>query len=137
MEINSRDLKADEAISMFDALATIGEVDAFIEGDERKTVINAAEERRKALTPSMPKGGEVKGPITEEASDFKAGIQRTKDFVTGGDIIGGIDKVDLKKSEALALEASARAEKSVQTKPEGVVTCEDVLRKMRAEGKEI
>lgn len=78
-------------------MKTSGEISAFIEGDNRKTVINAADERRKALPPSQPKEGEVKGPITKDADDFKGGIQKTKSHVT----------------------------------------CEDVLKKMRAEGKKI
>ena len=68
---------------------------AFIEGDDRKTVADAALKKLNEL--NGPKQGEQTGPITKDADDFKKGIQKTKSFVT----------------------------------------CEDVLEKMRAKGRDI
>jgi hypothetical protein len=94
MEIKSTDLKADEAIQMVGALLTADEVSDFIGGEKRKTVIDAAEERLKALVilpgaaSSAPtKQGEQAGPITQSTSDFKAGVQRTKSYVTCEDVL--------------------------------------------------
>jgi hypothetical protein len=95
MDIKSKDLKADEAIKLMDAV-TLEELGAFIEGDERKTVINAAEERRKALT-SPPDDG-VKGPVTEGAGQgLKQGEVR-KITTTAGD--SGLKEGPVRKEAA-------------------------------------
>jgi hypothetical protein len=104
----STTMTAQEAIEAIGAMKSQEEISSFIEGEDRKTVINAAEERRKALPPSS-KGGEVKGPITQDAADFKEGVQRTKSTDVGAGPV------------------PARS----------CVTGEDVIKKMRAEGKKI
>jgi hypothetical protein len=87
----STTMTGQEAKEAIGAMKSPEEISSFIDGDTRKTVINAAEERRKALTPTS-KQGEVKGPITQDAADFKDGVQKTKEadkpkHITGMDVI--------------------------------------------------
>jgi hypothetical protein len=104
----STTMTAQEAIEEISKMKNPEEISAFIENEDRKTVINAADERRKALTPSS-KDGEVKGPITRDTQDFKDGVQKTKD------------------ADPKSRVPSSRS----------YVTCDDVIKKMRAEGKKI
>jgi DNA gyrase/topoisomerase IV subunit A len=53
-------------------------------GDERKTVLDAATASIKAL--QCLKQGEVVN-VTETKQDFKEGVQATKSYVTGEDVI--------------------------------------------------
>jgi hypothetical protein len=85
--MKSTTMTAQEAIEAIGAMKSQEEISSFIEGEDRKTVINAAEERRKALPPSQPKEGEVKGPITQRTSDFKGGVQGAKTYVTCDDVL--------------------------------------------------
>jgi hypothetical protein len=92
----STTMKAEEAIALLQGFQTEAEILAFIAGEDRKTVINAAEDRRKALPPSKPKAGEVKGPITQDTSDFKEGVQKTKSYVTCEDVVDKMRKAGKK-----------------------------------------
>jgi hypothetical protein len=100
MEGKSKDVSIREAQERLPQMETAEEVLSFIEGEERKTVLRPADARLKELgheglkLPS--KQGETDA-VTEEAADFREGVQKEKAHVT----------------------------------------CEDVLRKMRAEGKKI
>jgi hypothetical protein len=82
----SKTMKADEAITSIQGMQTEAEILAFIEGENRKTVITAADERRKTL-PLSSKQGEMKGSITQDSPDFKEGVQKTKSHVTCEDVI--------------------------------------------------
>lgn len=102
--MKSTDFNTKDAPDKIREMTTEEEILAFIEGDERKTVTDAA--NKKILELRGHKQGEQTGPITKDAADFKEGIQKTK---------------------AISDEPSAR----------NYVTCEDVLKKMRDQGKEI
>lgn len=142
----SKDVISIEAIAQIKNFKTFQELKAFIsDNEDRSTVLKAAEAKESEIKTELAakekaKQGEQPGPITQITSDFKDGVQRTKEL-SGSDIISAIDKADLKKSEALAVEAQKREkereEKKAGSRPEGVVTCDDVIKKMRTEGKKI
>ena len=91
----STDFNTKDGPEFISVMKDEAEILAFIEGDERKTVIDAANKKIAELR--GPKQGEQTGPITQKTAEFKGGVEGTKSFVT----------------------------------------CEDVLKKMRAQGKEI
>jgi hypothetical protein len=80
----SNDYSAEEAIRRIEKMEIEKELLTFTAGEERKTVVAAAETR---LAELRPKQGEQKGPITQETSDFKEGIQGAKNYVTCEDVI--------------------------------------------------
>ncbi|MEW6115654.1 MAG: hypothetical protein AB1553_01980 [Nitrospirota bacterium] len=80
----SKEMKGEEALAEIKNMKNPDFIRAFIEGDTRKTVTDAAEAAIKRLT--QPKDGEV-DKITEETADFKDGIQATKSYVTCEDVI--------------------------------------------------
>jgi hypothetical protein len=80
MEQKSKDMPAAEAISGIGQMNNPDFIVLFTEGDDRKTVLDAAKKRHDAL-----KQGQV-GNITEETRDFKQGVQGTK-LVTCEDIV--------------------------------------------------
>lgn len=84
-------------------MTNVNDITIFIAGDERKTVIDAADKKIAELRGL--KQGEQTDSITQTSSDFKEGIQATKD------------------SEPL--------------NPRTYITCEDVLKRLRAEGVKI
>jgi hypothetical protein len=86
MEVNmkSADFNTKEAPIKIWELMTKEEVQSFIEGDERKTVIDAAAKRIKELT---PKEGQDER-MTKDSDGFKKDIQREK--VTGNDVLANL-----------------------------------------------
>jgi len=131
------------------------ELQAFIKGERREHVLDIAAFRLNAL---KPKQGEQPGPITTMTHEFKgsgvegtkavipdipqSAIRNPKSHITGNDIVKEIDLADEKK--ALDFERQATEEKAVIDKakqdaavPRNYVTGEDVIKKMRAEGKQI
>ena len=74
MNVNNAGIKIAEMESADD-------ITAFIEGDERKTVIDAAMKRKKELTPKEGQSDRM----TRDSNGFKKDIQREK--VTGEDVI--------------------------------------------------
>ncbi len=80
--MKSKDLNVNDARIKIAEINSREEIDAFMEGEERKTIIDAALKRAEEL--KGPKQGEVK-KITEVKDDFKQGIQRTK-IITCEDI---------------------------------------------------
>jgi len=81
----SNDYSADDAIRRIEKMVLEADLLTFISGEERKTVVAAAEVR---LAELRPKQGEQKDPITQERTDFKgSGVQGTKSYVTCEDVI--------------------------------------------------
>lgn len=66
-------------------LNTFEDITAYIEGEERKTVIEAADKRLKNIM--APKQGEQAEPITKTTDDFKTGVQKTKSYITCEDVL--------------------------------------------------
>ena len=118
---NSNDYRAEDAISRIGTMKNIEEIKNFIEGEERKTVVSAAEARIKELSDASQKQGEQKEPITQRTDDFKEGIQRTKSGI-GDQGLGVSEETNPQPPVAI---------------PRSYVTCEDVIKKMREQGKKI
>ncbi len=85
--MKSIDLNVKDAQIKIAELSTAEEIQSFIEGDDRKTVTDAAEKRIHEL--KGPKQGET-GKITKDAGDFKEGIQKTKSVITCGDVLASL-----------------------------------------------
>ncbi|OGO13273.1 MAG: hypothetical protein A2Y53_00885 [Chloroflexi bacterium RBG_16_47_49] len=81
----SKDLNIKDAQIKIAEMTSAEEINAFIVGDERKTVLDAAETKIKEL--KGLKQGEQADAITKDSHDFKEGIQKTKSFVTCEDVI--------------------------------------------------
>lgn len=114
--MKSTDYNTKDGPEFIVAMTTVEEILAFIEGDERKTVIDAANKRIAEIR--GPKQGEQNDPITQKTSDFKAsGVEGTKS-----------------DSSSLTTDHSSL---SFPHSPRSYVTCEDVLENMRAKGKNI
>jgi hypothetical protein len=94
-----------DALEKISEMTNVNDILIFIAGDERKTVIDAAEKNIAELR--SPKQGE------QAASDFKEGGQATKDA----------DPLNPVPIESLH--------------PRTYITCEDVLKRLRAEGVKI
>lgn len=84
-----------EANAALAKLTTKDEINAFIEGETRKTYLAAANALIDKL--EKPKAGET-GAITEKTDDFKDGVNGTKDsgVVTCADIIPGLREQGMK-----------------------------------------
>lgn len=83
--MKSVDFNTKDAPEKIADMLTEEEILAFIEGDERKTVIDAANKKIAELR--GPKQGEDTGAITKNTADFKEGIQKTKGVITCEDIL--------------------------------------------------
>jgi hypothetical protein len=83
----SLDMNVRDAAIKISEMASAEEINAFIEGDERKTVLDAAGAKMKELT---SKQGEVKETITKDTHDFREGVQKTKNYITGEDVINNL-----------------------------------------------
>jgi hypothetical protein len=110
--MQSTDMNTRDASEKISEMTNINDITIFIAGDERKTVIDAADKKIAELR--GPKQGEQADPITRPAADFKDGIQATKD--AGSPLNPG------------TLES---------LNPRSYVTCEDVLKRLRAKGVKI
>ncbi len=148
----SDDIAAEAALLEF---TSAKELQAFMKGEQREFLLDKAAFRMNHL--KQPKQGEQTGPITQTTADFKGGVQGTKGSddtssivprdaslgsITGQDIVGAIDERD----EKLAIEAAVRTASSGSSedksaaqvrKERGIVSGEDVVAKLRAEGKAI
>lgn len=83
----SKEMSKETALIELATMETAEAVIAFIEGETRKKIITAANDKLKELSAGQPKAGEVKS-ITQETSDFKGhGVQKIKDYVTGEDVL--------------------------------------------------
>jgi len=109
--MQSTDMNVRDASEKISEMTNINDITIFIAGDERKTVIDVAD--RKIAELRGPKQGEQTDSITQPASDFKDGIQATKDS-------GPLNPVPLESLN-----------------PRTYVTCEDVLKLLRAKGVKI
>lgn len=160
MAKHSKDLE-DEVSVLNELLSfeTEKEIRAFIKGEGRESVLDAAQERineiiRKSPRPGgerpgegasspgdIPKQGQEPGPITKNTAEFKgSGVEGTKGQVRGEDVIEELDKVAGEKAaEALrksAVEETAK-EAEAAAKPKAHVTIDDVLARMRSEGRKV
>jgi len=109
--MQSTDMNVRDASEKISEMTHINDIIIFIAGDERKTVIDAADKKISELR--GPKQGEQTDSLTNPVSDFKDGIQATKD---AGPLNPGI------------LDPS---------NPKSYVTCEDVLKRLREKGVKI
>lgn len=82
----STDINAKDAAIKVIEMESVDDILAYIEGDERKVVLGAADKWLRELGHEGLKQGET-GAITQEAGDFKEGVQATKDYVTGEDVL--------------------------------------------------
>jgi len=112
--MKSTDFNTKDGPAAILVMTTEDEILAFIAGDERKTVIDAANKKIAELR--GPKQGEQASPMTKDASDFKEGIQKTK----------AVDRNPVSATDT----EDGHGKRTV-------VTCEDVLKKMRDQGKKI
>ena len=112
--MKSTDFNTKDAPEKIAEMTTEEEILAFIDGDERKTVTDAAQKKIAELR--GPKQGED-GPITKKTSDFKAGVEGTKDVNRDSDPLSVTD--------------------TENGHGKRVVTCEDVLESMRKKGRQI
>jgi hypothetical protein len=87
MDKTATTMKAEEAIARIGTFATKEAIEAFMVDEDRKTIIAAATDKLASLQSGKPKAGEQKGPITKDAADFKEGVQKTKSYITGEDVI--------------------------------------------------
>jgi len=192
--LSKDETKTRNAIKAINAMEKDEEVAAYIEGETRQDVLDAAQvqiefigktatdegrgttDAEKNKPPdtntappspqSPPAGGDEgkkkqgeTGAITTKTEEFKGGgIEGTKDvdsssliprpsssqILTGHDIIEGLDKAALKivneralkDAKAAATDPVAKAAAEIR-KEKGIVTCEDVLARMKAEGKTV
>lgn len=126
------------------AIEDAKELQVFIKGEQRESLLDIAAYRLNVLR-GQPKQGEQSGPITQEVRDFKGPAIEGGKFsgpVTGSDIVAEIDKADEKRQNAeerrLAEEQAAIDKaKDAAAGPRNYVTAEDVIKRMRAEGKKI
>jgi len=88
--MKSNDMNVKDAQIKIAEMISAEEINAFIAGDERKTVLDAAAAKIKEL--AGLKQGEQAGPITKDTHDFKDGVQKTKSFVTCEDVIDKMRK---------------------------------------------
>jgi hypothetical protein len=88
-EKQSTEFNTKDASDMIREMTAIDYVEAFISGDDRKTIIEVAEKRKSDLRflGEKPKEGETKGPITQPVDSFKTGVQATKSSISGEDIV--------------------------------------------------
>jgi len=87
MPERSVDMKADDAKIAILELDTPDEVLAFIDGEDRKTVLKIADERLKELGHDGLKDGQDT-KITDDSKDFKGpGVEGKKDYVSGEDVL--------------------------------------------------
>jgi histone H3/H4 len=110
--MKSVDFNTKNAPEKITEMTTEEEILAFIEGDERKTVIDAANKKIAELR--GPKQGEQTDPITKDAADFKEGIQKTK----------AVHDSRLTNHESRITNHASRS----------FISCEDVLKSMREKG---
>jgi len=140
-----------EALNAIQAIETEKDLRAFIKGESREPMLDAAQFRINAL---RPKQGEQLGPITQKTSEFKVGIDGTKDVsdtphfalrtphsvVTGHDIIDGLDKAAFAHAQEVQrsiMEAESAKDAKAAAEPKAHVTIEDVLAAQRAEGRKV
>ena len=72
--MKSRDLNAKDAVRQIAGIATDEEISEFMEGEDRKSVIECAQKRLQELQPKQGQTDEM----TRQSADFKQGLQRTK-----------------------------------------------------------
>jgi len=134
------DVEAKNAIL---AIQDAAELQAFGKGEQRDDLLDLVVFRLNVLkAETQHKQGEQQGPITQQTHDFKGSGVEGKKHITGEDIVKEIDEADAKKAADLErrdAEALAAAEKAKleAAGPRSYVTAEDVIKKMRAEGKKI
>jgi len=110
--MQSTDMNVRDASEKISEMSDVNDILIFIAGDERKTVIDAADKKIAELR--GPKQGEQTDSITRPAADFKDGIQATK-----------------------AVDPSLNPGTLESLNPRTYVTCEDVLKRLRAKGVKI
>lgn len=99
--MKSIEMNVIKAMAKIKGMDSIDEINVFIDGDERKTVIDTAS--RRIFEIKGLKQGELSGTITQMTSDFKEGFQGTKSetsdikpqtsdksYITGEDVVRGL-----------------------------------------------
>ncbi|MDA8433697.1 MAG: hypothetical protein M0Z60_12160 [Nitrospiraceae bacterium] len=129
----STELTADEAIGQIQEITDPGRLKDFVpQAEKRTTVLTAAAKKMEGLgLASLDEQGEQKGPITE------AVVQNAKGAVTIDNIVKQVDEAARKKAADSLAEAAEREKADKPSRPAGVVTCEDVVQKMRKQGMKI
>jgi hypothetical protein len=134
-----------ETLNAIQAIETEKDLRAFIKGESRESLLDAAQFRINAL---RPKQGEQSGPITQKTQEFKVGIEGTKgvythnprNVITGHDIIDGLDKAAFAHAQDVQrsiMEAESAKDAKAAAEPKAHVTIEDVLAAQRAEGRKV
>jgi hypothetical protein len=143
-----------EAHNAILAIEDARELQAFIKGERRETLLETAAYRLNFLkgfnselrTPNsaLAKAGEQTGPITHQTADFKGpGVQGTKsDIITGASVVEELDNAALQRATEAAVQANKTEASATKTEAEirrekGIVTCEDVVAQLREKGKTI
>lgn len=171
--LSKDETKTRNAIKTIDHMETVEAVTAYVAGETRQDVLDAAQVQIDFITRfdtsdgsdksdashAQSKQGET-GPLTQKTAEFKGGgVQGTKNpspsgrgqgeggsiphsVITGHDVVDSLDKAALKlvNEGAIRTDAAAGAETKTAAelrKAKGVVTCDDVIERMRAEGKAI
>lgn len=129
--MKSKNMNEVDSIKRIKKINSIEKIDSFIEGDDRTSILDAAEKQKKRLNgsnssngsiESAPKQGEQPGPITQKTSDFKEGIEGTKKAGIGDQELG------------VGKETNPQPP---TTDTRSYITGEDVIKTLREKGKKI